>query len=332
MQIFFSIFFIGQLINHSYFFMKNTFLNKTRLCLFLTKSIVISFALLVGKKEIMNILFIIVSVGLLLIIMGYLYFIYNPFSYIQVRRETPMENIYFYLYILSNKSNLEFLFENKLNEHYENCGICSLCKKYKTFYKKHENNNTEKENEEKTALLISNKHKYVNDKDNNNKNQLIDLFSVIYNGENKYFQLIKKVIINYKKKGKDSLINNAHYFVNLSFLMYSDYENRNITLSLNEKLILEIINLENRVILDNHQSQITQLLLCNKFIDLSNKVINQIKDILNSEQNFNKAKKLIDLSFMLTKMRKKKYKNILFSHKLENISNSKNVISACSII
>ena len=114
--------------------------------------------------------------------------------------------------------------------------------------------------------------------------------------------------------------------------MYSDYENRNITLSLNEKLILEIINLENRVILDNHQSQITQLLLCNKFIDLSNKVINQIKDILNSEQNFNKAKKLIDLSFMLTKMRKKKYKNILFSHKLENISNSKNVISACSII
>ena len=35
---------------------------------------------------------------------------------------------------------------------------------------------------------------------------------------------------------------------------------------------------------------------------------------------------------MLTKMRKKKYKNILFGHKLENISNSKNLISACSII
>ena len=331
MQIFFSFFFIEKLINHSYFFMKNSFLNETRLCLFLTKSIVIIFALLVGKNEIMNILFIIVSVGLLFIIMGYLYFLYNPYSYIKIKRETPTENIYFYLYIISNKTNLYFLFENKMNEHYENCGICTLCKKYINFYKKYESNK-DKENEEKDMLLIPDKNNLSDDIDyQNNKNQLKDLFSIIYDGKNKYFQLIKKIVLNYKKKGKDSLINNAHY-VNLSFLIYSDYDNNNITLSLNEKLILEILNQENRAILDNHQSQITQLLLCNKFIVLSNKVIEKIKDILNSEQDFNKAKKLIDLSFMLKKMRKKKYKINLFSHKLENISNSKNLISACSII
>ena len=330
-QIFFSVYFIEKLLNHSYLFMKNSFINKTRLCCFITNTIVIGFALLVGKNEIMSILFIFVSVGILLIIMGYLYFMYNPFSFIKIKRESPMENIYFYLYILSHKNTLDYLFENKVNDHYESCGICNLCKKYNYFFNKYDKK-SEFENEEKKTLLYVDKTDIIEDINNNNDNELIDLFYIVYNGENKYFQLIKKMVMNYKLKGKESFSNNAHYYVNLFFLIYSDYINNNITLSLNEKLILEIINEENRLFLDNHQSQITQLLLCNKFIDLSNKVINQLKDILSSEQNINKAKKLIDLSFMLKEMKNNKYKKNLFSHKLENISNSKNIISACSII
>ena len=330
-QIIFCFYFIGKLINQSYLFMKNTFLNKTRICFFLTQTIIIAFALLVGKNEILTILFIIVSIGLLLIIMGYLYFMYNPFSYIKINRESSMENIYFYLYILSHKSTLDFLFENKLNEHYEECGICDLCKKYNYFNSQQEKR-VEFENDERKKLLNSDKKYIIYKVDNNNDNQLIDLFYIIYDGENKYLKLIKNMVINFKQKGKESFNNNAHYYVNLSFLIYSDYENNNITLSLNEKLILEIINHENRVFLDSHQSQITQLLLCNKFIDLSNKVIKKLRNILTSEQNFNKAKKLIDLSFMLKEMKNKKYKKNLFSHKLENISNSKNLISACSIL
>ena len=332
LQIFFSIYLIEKLINHSYLFMKNSFLNKTKLCLFLEQSLVITFALLIGKTEVLSILFVIVCIGLLLNIMGYLYFIYNPYSFIKIRRETPMENIYFYLYILSNKNFPDFLFEDKVNEHYEQCGICELCKKYLTIFKKYENNNEANENEEKENLLNSNKDNVAYEKKCINKNQLIDLFFIIYDGENKYFQLVKKMIINYEQKGKDSFTNNSHYYVNLSFLMYSDYENNNITLSLNEKLILEMLNLENHLILDNHQSQIIQLLLCNKFMELSMNVIKKLKDILNSEQNLNKAKKLIELSFMLKKMKNKKYKKNLFSHKLENISNSRNLISLCSII
>ena len=332
LQVVFSIYLIEKLINHSYLFMKNSFLNKTKLCLFFEQSIIITFALLIGKEEVLSILFVIVCIGLLLIIMGYLYFIYNPYSFITIRRETPMENIYFYLYILSNKNFLDFLFEDKVNEHYEQCGICELCKKYLTIFKKFENNNKENENDEKDRLLTSNKDNDIKNKESNNQNQLIDLFYIIYDGENKYFQLVKKMIINYKQKGKDSFNNNSHYYVNLSFLIYSDYGKNDITLSLNEKLILEIINLENHSILDNHQSQIAQLLLCNKFIELSMNVINKLKDILNSDQNINKAKKLIDLSFMLKKMKNKKYRKNLFSHKLENISNSKNLISSCSIV
>ena len=331
LQIFFSLYFIEKLINHSYLFMKNSFLNKTRLGFFVTNTIIIGFSILVGKKEIMTILFIFVSVGLLLIIMGYLYFMYNPFYFIRIKRESPMENIYFYLYILSNKNTVDYLFENKVNEHYESCGICILCKKYNYFLNKYDRK-LELENEEKKSLLNFDKTNMIDDINYNNDYQFIDLFYIVYDGENKYFQLIKKMVMNYKQKGKESFNNNAHYYVNLSFLIYLDYENNNITLSLNEKLILEIIKEENRIFLDNHQTQILQLLLCNKFIDLSNKVIEKIKDILNSEPNLNKAKKLIDLSFMLKEMKNKKYKKNLFSHKLENISNLKNIISVCSII
>ena len=331
MQIGFSFYFINKLINHSYLFMKNLFLNKARVCFFLTQSFIISLALLVGKTEVMSVLFIIVSIGFILIVMGFVFCLYNPFSYIKIKRETPLENIFFYLYILSNKNTLDFLFENKVNEHFEKCGICNLCKKYMYYFNLNAKD-TEKENDEKNKLINKEKNELMNDLSNNNGNQLIDLFYIIYEGENKYYQLVKDMVVNYRLKGRESFNNNTHYFINLIFLMYSDYIENHINLSLNEKLILEVLNQENRLFLDNHQSQINQLLLCNKFINLSNKVINQLKEILNSQQNLNKAKKLIELSFMLKEMKNKKYKINLFCHKFENISNSQNLISACSII
>ena len=101
---------------------------------------------------------------------------------------------------------------------------------------------------------------------------------------------------------------------------------------LNEKLILEIIKNENHIFFENDKSQIIQLLLSNKFISLSKKIINQFKDILNSESNLNKAKKLIELSLMLKEMKNKNYKHYLLNNKLDNPSNTKNLTSACSII
>ena len=84
--------------------------------------------------------------------------------------------------------------------------------------------------------------------------------------------------------------------------------------------------------LENHQAQINQLILCNEFISLGKKILGLIKDILNDEQYFFKAKKLILLSKLLTKMKNQKYRKNLFSHKLENATNSKNILVACSII
>ena len=330
-EIIFCIFFLYKLRKHSYLFMKNTFLNKTRISLFLFNTIIIISPILLGKDEIERIIFPFLSIGLIFIIMAFIYLIYNPIHYVKIKRETPMENIFFYLYILSDNDQLDFLFENKINEHYEKCGVCELCERF-TMYLKSNKNNCIKLDDEKESLISDDKNK--SDSYNNNNehtNKFMNLFDIIYNDDNKYFQLIKRITLNYKNKGKEDFINNSFYYINLSFLIYSDYQKNNITLSLNEKIILEVINKENKL-LDNHEYQIKQILFCNEFISLGNKILTELKSIINSEQDILKAKKLVDLSVLLKEMKKPKYKNNLLNHKQDNISNSKNLIMACSIL
>ena len=48
-------------------------------------------------------------------------------------------------------------------------------------------------------------------------------------------------------------------------------------MELNERILLEVLNKENRSLLENHESQIKQLLLCNQFINLSNDIMELIK-------------------------------------------------------
>ena len=326
MQIFFSIYFINLLFNHSYLFMKNSFLNRTRLDLFFTKTFIIILALLFGKDEIMTVLFLIICFILIIANIGYMYCIYNPYLYIKVKRETPMSNLFFYLYILSAKNDYNFLLEKKVQNHFEICGICDLCNKFNKYLKRY-NYKTNNQNEENEKLINEENINKIND---NNNEKLMDLFDVLNDKKNKYFELIKQIVLNYKYKGKEAL-NNNYYYINLSFLIYSDYLKKNITLSLNERIILKVIN-QNCPFLENHESQINQLILCNNFIELSKKVLAQLRDILNCEPNFYKAKKIIDLSYLVKNMENKKFKENLFAHKLENLSNSRHFIIICSII
>ena len=324
-QIFFCFYFLYKLKNHSYLFMKNSILNRTKVCLFFTKTIIVVFAILLGRSAILNTLFLCICIILFLIIMIYMYFIYNPFYNIKIKRETPMENIFFYFFVLSEKNDYEFIIRDKINEHYKNCGTCVLCKNFIKYSNKSKSTKTSDDELEK--FINEENYKY-----NENNNKLINLFDIIYDGQNKYFDLMKKLILNYKQKGKESLNNNTYFFINFLFLIYSDYQNNNITLSLNERLILEVINQENRSFLDNHETQITQLMLCNSFISLANKILKELKDIINVGSNYRRIQKIIDLSVLLKEMKSSKYKRHLFSHKLENISNSKHLLLICSIM
>ena len=214
-----------------------------------------------------------------------MYFIYNPFYHIKIKRETPMENIFFYFFVLSEKNDYEFIIRDKINEHYKNCGTCVLCQNFRKYSNKYKTTKTSDDELEK--FINEENYKY-----NENNNKLMNLFDIIYDGENKYFYLMKKLILNYKEKGKESLNNNSYFFINFLFLIYSDYQNNNITLSLNERLILEILNQENRSFLDNHETQITQLMLCNSFISLAHKILKELKDIINAGSNYRRIKKI----------------------------------------
>ena len=321
LQAFFCFYLTFELRYHSYLFMKNSFLNKTKTCFFFAQTFIVIFAIFIGIKEIKKVLFIIMCVSVLVISMCIIYLIYDPFNYISIKTETQMENLFFYLYILSEKNDYNFLFENKLNVHYKSCGFCELCKKY-----------TEHISLFKKNLQDEEKSRLISDESNQNNDDSLDYFSVIYDGKMKYFDLIKKIILSYKHKEKESLFNNSYYYINLSFLVYSDYQKRNITLSLNERILLEVLYKENSLLLDNYEVQINQIFLCNKFISLGNEIINLIKNLLNIESNFNKTLKFIELSLLLTEMKSKKYKKSLFSRKSENMSSSKHLLLTCSII
>ena len=89
-EIIFCIYFLYTLKIHSYLFMKNTFLNKTRISLFLFNTIIMIIIILLGKDEIGRIIFPVISVGLVFVIMVFIYLIYNPLHYVKIKRETPM--------------------------------------------------------------------------------------------------------------------------------------------------------------------------------------------------------------------------------------------------
>ena len=236
LQIIISFYFIHKSINHSYLFMKNTFLNETRLSLYISNSFIILLAVLYGKTEIISTIFFIILICILIVVMGYMYYIYSPFNYIKIKRETPFENTFFYLYILSEKNDFNFLIKNKIKEHYQKCGFCELCKKYINIIRTKNNINNDE-----TEIFIKDEVEQSAKGVDNNKNKLLDLFDIFYEGNNKYFHLIKKIVLNYKYKGMEYFIKNAYYFINLSFLIYSDYKDNNITLSLNERILLEVL-------------------------------------------------------------------------------------------
>ena len=310
--------------------MKNTFLNKTRNSSIWIETVIMIGALMVGKDNLKSIYFILVCACIFFIIVVYIHLLYNPYDFIHIETETPNENLYFYFYSLSSENSLTYFFEDKIRQHFDKCGYCLICKKFCNYLTK---NHKLIEEDEKLYFNNELNQNDENSEENNrgdDKNQLIDLFYVIYDGNNKYLHLLKQIHDScHSKLNKLSFNNIEYYFINLSFLIYSDFTKYNINLSLNEKLILEEIS-QNLELLD-HQIKIDQLLLCNKFLETCKNVIGKIREILNSEQNFFRAKKLIDLSFYLMELKKRKYRQKLFNTKIENISNVRNLILICSI-
>ena len=320
MQIIICFYFINLMHNHSYLFMKNKFLNISKISLFFTQTFAIIIAEIVGQSEIINIYFVFIITGLFVFLLLYINLVYEPLCYIKIKTETPLENLLFYFHIISHKNELNFLLEKKINEHYEKCGICSLCIKFRKYlnsikFKINDNNNIEN---------------LVNTKRIKEENKLISLFKVLYEYNNNFFPIINEIVLNYKYNKEKIFINSSYYYINLSFLIYSEFKINHITLSLNIKLLLDIINQENKIDIDNHEFHINQIMFCNKFISLSNKILNKLKDILTDD--YINAKKYIELSRYLKEMQKSQFKDILYNYKPDNSSSLRIMILICSIL
>ena len=320
-QIFCCIYFIYHLIYHSYLFMKNLFLNKTKIALFFFQTFSLIIAELIGRNGIGNISFLIILISLFIITSLYVILIYDPNKYISIKRETPDENMFFYLFILSNNLEPLYIIEGKINIHYESCRICNLCKKYKK-YLNQINANIEVDEKENANFI----HKEAN---KNNDNIINILFDILYDGKNKYFPIIKEMILAYKHKKLNTLDNISFFYINLSFMIFSELKNNNFILALNIKIILEVINNTNKL-QDSHEIQIKQITLCNEFLSLVRSTLDQMNAILKSEEN--QANKFLNLSISLNEMKKNKYRETLFNHKHDTVSNSKNIIYVCSLL
>ena len=84
MQIFFSFYFLNLLFTQSYLFMKNKFLNLSKLSLFFLQTFILIITEAVGHKDLINIWYLITLIGLFLIILIYVNLLYEPKYYIKI--------------------------------------------------------------------------------------------------------------------------------------------------------------------------------------------------------------------------------------------------------
>ena len=322
LQIIFCIYYIYLMFCKSYLFMKNYFLNITKVSLFITQTFTLIIAELIGKKLLFTISFIVIHICLLIISLLFVYLLYEPKNFIKINTETPLENLFYYFYIISEENDLNFLLESKINEHFEKCKVCKLCKKYRKYL-----------NDNYCGLINDTKIDKLSNLINSSKikeeSNLMDLFQVLDDNKNNLFKLINEIVLTYKNNRQKFLINSSYYFINLSFLKFDQFKIDNSTLSLNIKLLLEIIIVENNYI-ENKDYAIQQILFCNNFISLSKKILKLLKDICSSDYTL--AKQYINLSNLLKEIQGSKYKDMLYNYKQDNNSNSKNIIMICSII
>ena len=320
-QIYCCIYFFYQLINESYLFMKNLFLNETKIALFFAQTIIIIIAELSGKNAILNISFLVFLISIFIILLCSIFYFYEPMSFFKIKRGASIQNIIFYLFVFSIDTEPLYAIENQIKLHNESCGICDLCKKY-IKYLRVKMNYAEIEENENCRL--------INKTEKRNTDKLINIFfDILYDGKNKYFPLIKDIILIHRNNEHNLFINSSYFYVNLSFLLFSELKDNNYILALNIKIILDVINNINKL-LDIHETQIEQIMLCNQFLSLCSSTLKQINNILKTENQ--RDNKFLELSSSLNDMKNPKYKEILFTHKQDNISNSKNTIFVCSLL
>ena len=131
---------------------------------------------------------------------------------------------------------------------------------------------------------------------------------------------------------KEYLRNNSYYLINILYCYYINLNKKEYVLSYNLKLIYEILNEENKNILENHLLSTEQILLINEFLDKAENILDRIKETVISNVYQRKIKKFFSLLDTIFILKDKKFKTKLYYNKNEGIINFFRYISICTMI
>ena len=236
------------LYNKSYYIMSNIFLDKVRFSLIAGSFINNIILVLLGNKNYLINTYLLISINVFFAVFLLVLIFFNPYSNVYFVTDNNIENLYFYYYIIDHLRNDSFLLEEKIRAHFNKCQKCNLCKNLKNYLAK-----------KKCYKLV---------------------YKILYNKsgllEHTTNELIHTVLI----KGKEALKYNSFFLINLMYCYYINLKQKNYVLSLNLKLLFEIINAENKNILENHSLSTEQIMLINEFLSKADNLLNIMKIIL----------------------------------------------------
>ena len=284
----------------SYYIMSNIFLNKFRFSLVASSIIINLILIILGMKNFMIYTFLFLCLNIIVIVFLLIQVFYNPYSKAFFSTDDNIENLYFYYYIIDHLRNDSFILEEKLREHFIKCQKCNLCKNLKSYLSK------------KKCYKV--------------------VYKILYSKVGVLEHTMNEIIHNVLVKGNEALKYNSFYLINLLYCYYLNINKSNYVLSLNLKLLFEIINLENKNILENHLLSTEQITLINEFLSKADGILDKIKVILTESILKEKIIYFFSLYEELFELKSKKFRNKLYYNKNEGIINFFKYISICSMI
>ena len=281
--------------------MNNILLNKARNSFLLSTLLSNFIIIIIGTDTVTNDTTIILIIFLLYIVLFIAFnTFYNPYKFVFFGTDDNISNIYFYFFIIDHLKNKSFLLEESLQKHYSICKNCNFCLNLK--------------------LYLSNElnHKH--------------LYKILYKDISKASKIMNELIHTLLVYDKEYLRNNSYYLINILYCYYIHYNNKEYILSSNLKLIYEILNEENKNILENHSLSTEQIFLINEFLDRVEIILNQLKETVISGAFQRKIIKFFSLLDSIFILKEKKFRTKLYYNKNEGIFNFVRYISICTMI
>ena len=295
-----SFFICVYILNYkSYYIMNNIFLNKARFSFLVSTALVNLIMILLGKINLKGYSFLLIVINVYIIFLIVIQVFYNPYNYFVFNTDEHIENLYYYFYIIDQNKNETFLLEEKLENHFSICKNCNLCYNLKKYLMKE-----------------------VNYK---------KIYKILYKDQNILEKLVNELIHSLLINRNQSL-KNSYYLINIIYCYYIYFHKKDYVLCSNLKILYEKVNEENKHIMENHLLSIEQIILINEFLEKSENILNEIRNIVLEKNHIKRIEYFFDLFKIIFDLKDKKFKKKLYYNKNEGVINFFRYISICTMI